>query len=206
MKRKIIIIVTGILLLAGGIWYAYSQDWFYRVSKQQTRYMSIINAANSIIWYYGSPEPGREVTINCKKVEEFTEETIGDKENQYEYHAIVILDFDGKMDISDEELLLIKDYCENRHYDLLYYGTAHMEQFRKNGFFSKMDSSEHGFTYNGSYWKLRKGEEEYLNPYLLTGNWTVYETQAFDTEDEHIVWKIVIDFMADMVEESMKES
>ena len=97
--------------------------------------MSIINAVNSIVWYYGSPEQGREVTINCKKVEEFTEETIGDKENQYEYHAIVILDFDGKMDISDEELLLIKDYCENRHYDLLYYGTAHMEQFRKNGFF-----------------------------------------------------------------------
>ncbi|MDO4318336.1 MAG: hypothetical protein Q4C48_09050 [Lachnospiraceae bacterium] len=168
--------------------------------------MAEIDAANSIVWYYGNLDPGREITINYKKVKEFTEETIGDKENQYEYHAIVILDFDGKMDVSDEELLLIKDYCENRQYDLLYYGTEHMEQFRNNGFFTQMGSEEHGFTYNGSYWKNRSGQEQYLNPYLLTGNWTSDETQNFDTEDKHIVWKIVIGFMVDLVHDSNEYS
>ncbi len=205
MKKTIAIITVIVLLLVGGLLYAYSHDWLYRASEQDVRYMAEIDAANSIVWYYGNLDPGKEITINYKKVKEFTEETIGDTENQYAYHAIVILDFDGKMDVSDEELLLIKDYCENRKYDLLYYGTEHMSQFQKNGFFTQMDSEEHGFTYNGSYWKNRSGQEQYLNPYLLTGNWTSDETQNFDTEDKHIVWKIVIGFLVDLVHDSMEE-
>lgn len=89
---------------------------------------------------------------------------------------------------------------------MLYYGTEHMEQFRNNGFFSQMGSEEHGFTYNGSYWKNRSGQEQYLNPYLLTGNWTSDETQNFNTEDKHIVWKIVIGFMVDLVHDSNEYS
>lgn len=112
MEKKIVIISAIALLFVCGLWYAYSHDWFYRASGQDVRYMAEIDAANSIVWHYGNLDPGRGITINYKKVKEFTEETIGDKENQYEYHAIVILDFDGKMDVSDEELLLIKDYCE----------------------------------------------------------------------------------------------
>lgn len=206
MKKKVFITTIIILIaIVCGLLVAYFQGWFYRANGQQTMFMTEINAANSIVWYYGNLDPGKEITLNYRKVTEFTDETIGDSDNQYAYHAIVIFDFDGKMDISNEELLLIKDYCEKKHYDMLYYGTAHIEQFRECGFFTQLDSGECGFTYNGSYWINRSGQEEYLNPYLLTGNWTSDDNNRYDTDDKHDMWKFVIQFMVDLVYDSMGE-
>ncbi len=205
-RKKYIIGGCTVCLLAiiGVLVYGYFQGWFYMASEQQKRFMTEINAANSIVWYYGNLDPGKEVTINYKKVTEFTEETIGDSGNQYAYHVIVIFDFDGKMDISNEELLLIKDYCEEKHYDMLYYGTKHLEQFRQCGFFSEFDSSECGFAYNGSYWMSRIGKEEYLNPYLLTGNWSCDDNERYDTKDIHYMWKFVISFIDELLNDSMR--
>ncbi len=143
------------------------------------------------------------MTINYKKVTEFNDKTIGDPNNQYAYHAIIIFDFDGKMDITNDELLLIKDYCENKHYDLLYYGTSHINQFKECGFLEELDESECGFSYNGSYWTTRTGKDEYYSPYLQTGNWTMDDNERYDTNDEHCMWKFVIQFLADLVRESM---
>lgn len=202
MKKKILIPFIVLLVIIVALVLVYNSDWFYSASEQQKRNMSEIDAANSIIWYYGDLDPGKEVTINCKKISEFNEETIGDKDEEYVYHAIVIYDFDGEMNISDEELLLIKDYCENKYYDLLYYGTEHLEQFYKNGYFTQLDESNAGFAYNGSYWMNRSKDENYLNPYLLTGNWKVDNNNQFDTDDEHYMWKFTIDFIAGMIEDS----
>lgn len=206
MKKKIIITAIIVMLIAaGGVWLADSYGWFYRASPQQKRFMTEMNAANAVVMYYGNVDPGREITINYRKVTDFTEETIGDPDNQYTYHAIVIFDFDGTMDISDEELLLIKGYCENNHYDMLYYGTAHLDQFSKCGFFKEIDSDENrGFTYNGAYWLTRKGQEEWPDSYLLTGNWTKTDDEVFGTKNTHMIWKLVIGYMIGLVEDSMK--
>lgn len=204
LKKKILIIVIVFLVISIiGIVIAYCQGFFYMASEQQKMYMNEINMANSIIWYYGELDPGREVILNYKKVSEFNDKTIGDPNNQYAYHAIIIFDFDGKMDITNDELLLIKDYCENKHYDLLYYGTSHIHQFKECGFFETLDENECGFTYNGSYWTIRTDRDEYFNPYLLTGNWTIDDNEIYDVNDEHYMWKFVIDFLADLVRESM---
>ena len=110
------------------------------------------------------------------------------------------------MDISNEELLLIKEYCEKEYYDLLYYGTAHLEQFRECGFFTELDSSECGFVYNGSYWMNRTVEEEYLNPYLLTGNWGCTDNDSWNTKDKHMMWKFVISFIDELINDMRGES
>ena len=204
-KIKLIIIIILFLCVTIGIVFAYNSGWFYRASEQQKRFMTEIDAANSIIWYYGSVNPGKEITVNYKKLAEFTDETIGDKEGTYEYHAIVIFDFDEKMDISDDELMTIKKYCEEKYYDLIYYGTAHLEQFKKCGFYTAIDPNDFGFTYNGSYWKNKQGKDEYLNPYLLLGNWTKDNNERYDTTDEHIMWKMVISFIIDLVNSSYEE-
>lgn len=207
MKKKVVIsIIIILIVVTGGLLFAYFQGWFYTANDQQRMYMTEINAANSIIWYYGNLNPGKEITLNHKKVTEFTDETIGDDENQYAYHAIVIFDFDGKMDISNDELLLIKEYCKNKHYDMLYYGNAHIDQFRECGYFESIDSSFHGFTYNGSCWKNRSEQEEYSNPYLLIGNWSDEDTERYDTSDKHYMWKFVIQYLVDLVHDSMEES
>lgn len=208
MKKKLLLIIAVIVLLvvvAAGLLITKNSNSDYKVSKQQQRFMSELNDANTKVWYYGDLDPEKEVTLNYEKVTEFTDETIGDANNQYARHMIVIFDFDGKMDVSNEELLLIKDYCENKYYDLLYYGTAHMEQFKECAFFTRISSEEHGFTYTGSYWLNRTGKEEYLNPYLCTGNWVADDERRYDTEDKHLMWTFVIQFMVDILNDSYGE-
>ena len=209
MNKKKIIMIAGIVLVVIiiGLIVAYNKGLFYRVSEQQKRFMDEINDANSIVWYYGNLDPEEEITINYEKVTEFTEETIGDLDNKYDYHTIVIYDFDGQMDVSDEELLLIKDYCENRYYDLLYYGTAHFEQFSKCGYFKQLDKDDYGFTYNGSYWKKREMSEgeEYMNPYLLLGIWRAQDDEKYDTNDNRLMWKFTIGVIEELIRDSKGE-
>lgn len=204
-KKVVMVVIIVLIVVAGLLLVAYFSGWFHRASGQQKRFMNEINEANTIVMYYGNLDPGKEVTINYRKVTEFTDETIGDSNNQYVYHEIVIFDFDGEMNISNEELLLIKDYCENKNYDLLYYGTAHLEQFSDCGFFTQLDSEDCGFTYNGSYWMNRVREEEWLNSYLLTGNWLLSDNERYDTENEHDIWKFVIDYIEVLIMDSMGE-
>lgn len=208
MKKKTFIIVIAFLVLsiiAGVIAVAYFQGFFYKANGQQKKLMNYINSSNSIIWYYGNLDPGEEVKINYKKVDRFTEKTIGDENNQYKYHAIVIFDFDGSMNITNNELLLIKDYCENKYYDMLYYGTAHIEQFRACGYFDALDNDDCGFIYNGSFWKNRTKSDNYLNPYLLTGNWTLEDNENYNTKDRHKMWKFVIQYVSSLIEDAKGE-
>ena len=206
MKNKIkIIIISTIVLLVGvvGILCLNHPEWFYRASEQQKEFMAEINASNTMVYYYGNLNPGKEITIEYKKVNEFTEDSIGDKDNEYKYHMVVIFDLDGKMDVSDEELLLIKKYCEEKCYDMLYYGTEHTEQFKECGFFSMIDTEEHqGFTYNGSYWMNRAVSEEYLNPYLLMGIWTKDDDEYYNSKDKHLMWKFTIQYIQQLIVDS----
>ena len=205
MKKKtwIRIVVITILAICIG-WLVYALDWNNRFDEQLLPYMEELNSYNAVVWYYGNYDTAVEMPSNYQKVTEFTEETIGDPENKYAFHAIVIFDFDGKMNLSNEELLLIKDYCENNYYDMLYYGTTHMEQFRSCGFFqTKMNAEEDkGFCYNGSFWMNRTGKEEYLNPYLLMGNWTPNDEKIFGIKNKSFVWKCVIGYILSMVKDS----
>ena len=204
MKKKILIAVVVFIMIIVAIIFVIIDPfgWFYRPSTQQKMFMENINSSNSIVMYYGDLDPEKEVTINYKKISEFTDETIGDAENQYVYHIIVIFDFDGKMDISNEELLLIKDYCESKHYDMMYYGNKHMEQFKQCGFFEAIDSNAEGFTYNGSYWMNHEPEEEWLNPYLVMGNWSKEDSKEYDTSNAHWMWKFVISEINFIIEDS----
>lgn len=199
MKKRILVFLLIIIVIVG-VLIAYLNGLFYKPSAQQERFMTEIDAANTIVWYYGNPKPDKEITINCKEISEFTKETIGDEDKEYTYHMIVIFDFDGTMEISNEELMLIKKYCEQEFYDLLYYGTAHLEQFKECGFFEKIDENDdYGFTYNGSYWMNREVDKTYINPYLLTGNWTKDDNERYDVEDEHMMWKFLVSFIHGMI-------
>lgn len=206
MKKCLVIIFVVVCAALIGLFTAYKLGVFYTANEQQKRYMQDINSANSIIWYYGELDPGKEITINYKKIQDFTEETIGDADNCYSYHGIIIWDFDGKMDISDEELLLIKKYCEEKYYDLMYYGTDHIDQFIKCGFLSSLPSGDWGFTYNGSYWSNRKGMELYSEPYLLTGLWLESDNEFFDVKDRRYMWKFAIQYIVDLIKSSMGET
>ena len=195
MKRKKIFIIISVVAAIAAIacFTCYKLDLFAHASYQDKYFMTYINEANAVVYYYGNLDPGREITLNYKKVTEFSAETIGDSANEYDYHEIVILDFDDSMDVTDDELMLIKDYCENKGYDLYYYGTAHFSSFKRCGFFTRIDSDNMGFMYNGSYWMGDKaGIEDYVNPYLVTGNWTSSEEKLFNHNDKHDVWSCVL--------------
>ncbi len=207
MKKKIVITISCILcLLILLILTAYFEGWFSSASEQEKKYMTELNESNVVVYYYGSLNPGKEITINYKKVNEFTEASIGDPDNIYTYHVIVIFDFDGTMNLTNTELLLIKKYCEENYYDLLYYGSSHLEAFKECGYFSQMDTKSLGFTYNGSYWINRSDKDQYANPYLLLGLWEEDDNKSFDNNDSHIMWKMAISYISDLIKSSRGES
>ena len=61
------------------------------------------------------------------------------------------------------------------------------------------ENDDYGFTYNGSYWMNREVDKTYINPYLLTGNWTKDDNERYDVEDEHMMWKFLVSFIHGMI-------
>ena len=51
---------------------------------------------------------------------------------------------------------------------------------------------------------LEIGKEEYFNPYLLTGLWSVDDNERYNTNDKHIIWKFTIDYIVELINISVK--
>ncbi|MBR3645147.1 MAG: hypothetical protein IKN54_01895 [Lachnospiraceae bacterium] len=211
VKSKNVFLFVALIIgvgICGLLMVLYLNGFFYKPTSQQLKEMNRLIAENSVIYYYGNMDPGKEITVPCEKVSEFTEESIGDIEEKYDYHAIVIIDFDGSMNLSEAELKLAKTYCEEKHYDLLYYGTDNYETFKKCDYFTQFNGSNMGFVYNGSYWMNRDKEEadNYLNPYLLTGNWNIDNEKSFGHRNKHLFWKFIISYIDTLLDDTKEQS
>ncbi len=66
------------------------------------------------------------------------------------YHALIINDCSGKLKISDEEWLIVKEICEKNGYDMYYMGNAAFDTFVRLGFSVRFDENEFSFQYIGS--------------------------------------------------------
>jgi hypothetical protein len=91
-------------------------------------------------------------TMNSQKpftlINEISEETLNGTSGR-DYRAIVVWNPDGKFALSDQELLLIKDYVDNKQYDFFYIGSAQFDTLVKLNFTSSFGTSETGMLYSG---------------------------------------------------------
>ena len=126
---------------------------------------------NADIMVYGE-DAGLRDTVTYRTIDEVSEETLKSGD-EHTYKAIILYDYKGTMEISDEELLLIKEYVEEKAYDMFYIGKNYLDDFKRLGFTVGCPEGAYSLEYLGSINEGKKVQQnEYGNLYASHGLWT----------------------------------
>lgn len=126
---------------------------------------------NADIMVYGE-DAGLRDTVTYRTIDEVSEETLKSGD-EHTYKAIILYDYKGTMEISDEELLLIKEYVEEKAYDMFYIGKNYLDDFKRLGFTAGCPGDAYSLEYLGSINAGKKVQQnEYGNLYASHGLWT----------------------------------
>ncbi len=205
-KIKTIILYTVIaccffciLMFAGRKWFG----WFDEVSENDELIAGTLEGYGADIIVYGDLEPSKKSIIKYREISSITEEELNGNSSEG-YHLLVISDINGKTELTNGELQLILRYCTENHYDMIYFGNAHIDRFQDSGFFAYDLSSEWAFSYqafkyreNMPYeyvdgeWKEKGVDNSYVaNPYLtLLGYYE--ENNVAARKDSIEVWRLI---------------
>lgn len=190
-KKRLIIILCSLAVIAviiGVVIYINDKD----TCGYHTRAQLLYKEFNADIMLYGE-ELYLDECVRYRRIDEITEETLKPDED-HGYRAIILFDHDGTMDISDEELLLIKRYVEEKGYDMYYIGKSYLDDFKRLGFTAGYEEDEYSLEYIGS---IHYGKEvditEAGNLYAEHGLWCdEYEEWLEDNEEEIQDWLFII--------------
>lgn len=80
-------------------------------------------------------------------IDEISEESLY---SGWKYNFVILNDCNGNMDINEDELNLLKDLAEEKHYNIIYIGTRQIEQFKKLEFVDENTYIDENFMYFGS--------------------------------------------------------
>lgn len=151
MKRKKYIILTAgilfVLLGVGIFWYVSSQSDDDSGLMQYTR--RLVEGYNPKIYLYGEPLPELPEELGCTTLDRI-DESIFQKDGEHGVYAIILNDLEGTMELSDEELLLIKKHVEQNGFDMYYLGRSYLDDFIRLGFTVGVEDDEYGLEYIGS--------------------------------------------------------
>lgn len=126
---------------------------------------------NADIIVYGE-NPKFRKTVKHRFVDEITEQTLSSDE-EHGYRGIVLYDYNGTMEISDEELMLIMKYVEEKGYDMFYIGKNYLDDLQRLGFTVGYQEGACSLEYIGS---INYGQEvpktDMGNLYAVHGLWS----------------------------------
>ncbi len=210
-KKRILWAIAGIIVLLTGVivFGAVSFGHFSEPSEQLIIAFDKLEGYGADVIVYGNLKLIEGAEAFARKITTIDEENLsGDKPNTY--HMIVLYDWDEKLKITDEELELLRSFCMENYYDLIYLGYRY-EQFQRNGFFKypPSDGSD-GFSYecyiyhedgipyvfNGDSWEDPSQPDTYYNnPFTtmlgfdedevagkdLNGIWDMISIQALES-------------------------
>lgn len=176
-------------------------DWFNPISEFDEILAKTLEGYNNDIVVYGDLKSSKKIKIKYRQIDSLTEEQlIGDDEDRY--HLIVLSDIGGKLQISDEEIELLYSLGMDKHFDIIYFGNAHIKQLCK-GFRVMQDLSDewamffNGYAYqNGFPFEFINGEwkrTDEINSYVSHPN---VELLGYDETDNRraakeslVVWQ-----------------
>lgn len=196
MKKLLVVIACMILALAGvGVaFYGWLYwGWFSAGDAQAMNWEKQLESYNADLMIYGDVAESPEVTVNYRRIEHITDDILTEKGTKG-YHCVVLYDLDGNMNLSDEELNLLREYCEKYYFDMVYFGTS-FEQFRRCGYFQIIGDENRAFMYQGYLYRETEPSEDMLNPYLVLGIWSDEEEQELVRSGKKTLpfWKTVLD-------------
>ncbi|MEE1517249.1 MAG: hypothetical protein UF228_06595 [Lachnospiraceae bacterium] len=137
-------------------------------------------------------DPGFIEDVKYRVVDKITDESLNYDES-HGYRAIVLYDKEDNLLISDEELLLIKKYVEEKGYDMFYIGKQYLDDFQRLKFTKGCDPDEASLEYIGSY-KLGEDvqQNEYGNIYAEHGLWTDSDVKDFQNDEDKVQSRIIM--------------
>ena len=203
-KKKIIamsiILLCLILSAIGIIWFLVKDDDKTDLELAMQGKSGYEQAAESLdvdynadIMVYGE-EPGFIDDVKWRKIDKITEEILNFEE-PHGYRAIILFDYEGTMNITDEELLLIKKYVEEKGYDMIYIGENYLDDFVRLKFTVGCKPGAMSLGYMGS---INVGQEvqqnEVGNLYALHGIWNV-ESEEYLKMNEILLQSTLLDIM-----------
>ena len=183
--------------------------WYLYDSNKADEYLKTLaqkadgNEMDIIV--YGNLKDTKKATINFRRTECLNQESIeGFSPNSY--HLVILSDIDGKLSISDEELILLREYCESKHYDMFYVGEAHMEQMVRCGFDTKVLPGECSlyfcgyqfkngcpYTFNGESWiNPEEPDTYYANPYIWLTDIKEEDLEEFQNDSSKL-WELILE-------------
>ena len=138
---------------------------------------------NADIIVYGE-NPNFIEDVKWRKIEKVTEDTLNFEE-PHGYRVIILFDYKGTMSITDEELLLIKKYVEEKGYDMIYIGKNYLDDFVRLKFTVGCKPGAMSLGYMGS---VNVGQDvqqnEYGNLYAIHGIWDESSEQYLEMNDK----------------------
>lgn len=137
---------------------------------------------NADIIVYGE-NPKFRKTVKHRFVDEITEKTLSSDE-EHGYRGIVLYDYNGTMEISDAELMLIMKYVEEKGYDMFYIGKNYLDDLQRLGFTVGYQEGACSLEYIGS---INYGQEvpktDMGNLYAAHGLWSDRDEEFKNREE-----------------------
>lgn len=206
-KNLIVILISIIVILAVAIGLYYFTaylDGTENNSIGKTGYEQAAEALdvdfNADIMVYGE-EPGFIEAVKWRKIDKITDETLNYDE-PHGYRAIVLFDYKGTMVITDEELLLIKSYVEEKGYDMFYIGRQYLDDFKRLKFTKGCEPEEISLEYIGSINYGRNVQQNDVgNMYAYHGLWNEGDEEEVG-DNPNMLRQIIIMTMNDYAKEA----
>ena len=197
-KTKIIgiSVIVAILLVAIGLIVAIF-IWDNKENEKKDSYslqIDRINETTSIdVMVYGE-EPGFRENFEWRRLDTISKDSLKN-DIFHDYRCIVLFDYNGTMEISDEELLLIKEKVENEYLDMFYIGKNYLDDFERLGFTAGFDQNEMSFAYIGSVYKDKEVQQnDKGNLYAVHGMWTEADDKMLEYNSE-LLQEVIVNFI-----------
>ena len=190
MKKKVVIglgvVIVLVLACAINFWSKEKENDVYNIAEEA---LNIEFDADIIV--YGENPEFRD-TVKYRTINEITEEELN-YEEEHGYRAIVLFDYKGTINITDEEMLLIKTYVEEKGYDMFYIGKNYLDDFERLGFTVGCPEGAYSLEYLGSF-NLGKQiqQNEVGNLYAEHGLWSDDDENSPAKADEEIQFRILV--------------
>lgn len=107
----------------------------------------INDCVNVDVMVYGE-EPGFREGFEWRRIDNISKKSLKN-DILHVYRWLIIFDYDGAVEMTDDELLLIKDKVEGGSLNMLYIGEKYLDDFKRLGFTEGFDVGECSFGYIG---------------------------------------------------------
>ena len=99
--------------------------------------------------FYGNAKPPKYCDFKYRMVDRLTEETLKGDAGENCYHIVAVTDLFDPCEITEQELLLLKRFCEEKKYAFCYAGDELRKLMEECGFWNDYEEHEYGFSYSG---------------------------------------------------------